>query len=402
MGSRGRGGKMMEILQKIKEKRPVLFEFLKDHQNDNVISFLKSQYKSNLRARPEIKEAIREEIQRVYREKLSLSEIPDVFNTADHMGPLWFPGFFDANIAQLFVRDAIFTLAYSTPLNKFPKTGYICGEDFSVSLLKDAKKPGETSKRSDGAFAKIPDIATITSKIYDKRAGAPLKNKSSEFKEKLLGLIKKAIPENQRFIDFAALFNRELLKQVLKKEVQVYYLSLEEVVRKVLLQYPDILELILSNFEKVIQEFRGIQGCWDEEKGLGTHFFWEKDKYLRRKRIYYQRPPSLKEILENLEKREIFPSIFTCYTILVGWGKLKCIGGFNQIQYLSEMEKGWREIFGFKDIPEIGYSLINVSEKNPVSLLEKEEKIDIEELKEIQKEKKVKDVIPWDVIAQLI
>ena len=391
---------MMEILQKIKEKRPVLFEFLKNHQDNNVISFLKSQYTSSVRARPEIKEAIREEIQRVYQEKLSLSKIPNVFNTADHLGPLWFPVFFDANIAQLFVRDAIFTLACSTPLNKFPKTGYIYGDDFNFCLLKDAKRPNETSKRSDGFFAKI-DLETIISKIRDERKGAPLKNKSLSFKEKLYTLIKKSIPENKRFIDFASLFNRNLLSEVLEGEFQIYYLSLEEVVRKVLLWHPEILELILDNFEKTLNEFQGIQGCWGENQ-IGTHFFWMRDKYLRRKRVYYSTRPNLKELLENLEKREIFPSIFTCYTVLVAWGRLKCIGGFNQIQYISEMAKKWQEIFGFKDIPEVGYSLINVTQRNPISLFEKEEKIDIKELKEKQKEKKVKDVIPWDIIAQLI
>jgi len=391
----------MEVLQKIKEKRPVLFKFLRDYQDCDVVSFLKNQYTSGDRARPEIKKAIVEEIQRVYQEKLSLSEIPDVFNTADHMGPLWFPVFFDANMAQLFVRDAVFTLACSTPLNKFPKTGYICGDDFNFCLLKDAKRPNETSKRSDGFFAKI-DLETVVSKIRDERKGAPLKNKSLSFKEKLYTLIKNSIPENKRFIDFASLFNRELLSEVLKGEFRVYYLSLEEVVRKVLLWHSEILELILDNFEEILQRFRGIQGCWDEKKQIGTHFFWRKDEYLRRERIYYNTPPDLGEVLDKLEKREIFPSIFTCYTVLVAWGKLKCIGGFNQIQYLSEMAKGWQEIFKFKDIPEVGYSLINVTQRNPISLLEKGEKIDIKELKGIQKRKKLKDVIPWDLIAQLI
>jgi len=120
--------------------------------------------------------------------------------------------------------------------------------------------------------------------------------------------------------------------------------------------------------EQVITNFRGLPVTWQEEENRGTHFFWRKyPDQPRSLRLYLkgdklvpadQRFKDLavnldkNEIIDLLERREIYPNLFLIFTVLNFYAGIKPLVGFGSLVYLDFMKKAWIKTLQDSDFKE--------------------------------------------------
>lgn len=133
----------------------------------------------------------------------------------------------------------------------------------------------------------------------------------------------------------------ECLKEILKQDDNFISRTLFE---------PSLRNAVLNNF-------RGIVVTWRENENKGTHFFWRKyPDEPRSLRMYVQGSmlvpvdlrfkelavPLQKDIiLELLEKREIYPSLFMIFSVLNFYLGVKPLTGFGSRVYLELFKQAW-------------------------------------------------------------
>ena len=102
--------------------------------------------------------------------------------------------------------------------------------------------------------------------------------------------------------------------------------------------------------------FNGINGAFDLARKEGTYWFWglSEDKNCMvslwkegnflcdaKHTIKIELTPSA--IVEALMKKRLAPNLFFNFMILAFYYGLRCLGGFNQINYLTRMKSQWME-----------------------------------------------------------
>lgn len=156
---------------------------------------------------------------------------------------------------------------------------------------------------------------------------------------------------------------------------ELIYLTQEEITAAALIEILKEDNNIISRclFDKefrqvVLDNFRGIVVAWRENEEKGTHFFWRK---------YPGRPQSLRlymegdrlapkdarfkelavplereAIIDLLEKKEIYPSLFMIFGVLNFYAGVKPLVGYGSVIYLNFMKQTWLKTlknFGLTD-----------------------------------------------------
>ncbi len=109
--------------------------------------------------------------------------------------------------------------------------------------------------------------------------------------------------------------------------------------------------------QKTLDNFRGNVVAWREKEGKGTHFFWLKHPEAPRSiRMYikddwlipqHQTFQHLKihlepnTIISKLKSREIFPSLFTIFSVLNFYAGVRPLTGYGSTVYLSFFKESW-------------------------------------------------------------
>ena len=113
--------------------------------------------------------------------------------------------------------------------------------------------------------------------------------------------------------------------------------------------------------EKVLIEFEGVNGAWDEKKKVGTHFFWGLDKenkhvklqledgFLRGKNNF-EIEFSLENIIENLKSKRILPGMLLKFSLILFYMGMKPLAGYS-LEYLTRMKAKIIEVLK-EDFPE--------------------------------------------------
>ena len=144
---------------------------------------------------------------------------------------------------------------------------------------------------------------------------------------------------------------------------ELIYITQEEVVSQSLIKIlaeDNIISRCLFDKkfrQNILDNFRGIVVTWNEKEEKGTHFFWRKyPGRLQSLRMYLkgdklepadQRFKSLavplerKTIVELLEKREIYPSLFMIFGVLNFYAGIKPLVGYGSVTYLYLMKQAW-------------------------------------------------------------
>ncbi|PIZ75553.1 hypothetical protein COY05_03645 [Candidatus Peregrinibacteria bacterium CG_4_10_14_0_2_um_filter_38_24] len=100
--------------------------------------------------------------------------------------------------------------------------------------------------------------------------------------------------------------------------------------------------------------FDGIQGAFDLEKKLGTYLFWALPKGSKYRIQLWRSGGELvsedgnyrvkltpEGLREAFGRKELIPSMMLCYIVLSFYYGIKCLGGFSQVNYLTEMKDAY-------------------------------------------------------------
>lgn len=100
--------------------------------------------------------------------------------------------------------------------------------------------------------------------------------------------------------------------------------------------------------KKVTAEFSGVFGAWDEEREIGTYFFWALDEknermrlalengYLIGKAKEYRLPLEPEEVIHGLQTRKLLPGMFLKFSLIIIYMGMKTFNGFSA-EYLSRI-----------------------------------------------------------------
>ncbi len=168
----------------------------------------------------------------------------------------------------------------------------------------------------------------------------------------------------QSYNDQISIINNFLWKKIFHEDVrgnipELYYLTQEDIARDLashILCGDNIVSKAIfdADFRQIVlNNFRGVTVCWDEEKNKGTHFFWYKDENNESKRLFLKdqflvSENGLKkiklikeEIISLIEKNEIVPSLFVVFSYMTFWCGLKPLVGYGSCNYLTKMKETW-------------------------------------------------------------
>lgn len=106
-----------------------------------------------------------------------------------------------------------------------------------------------------------------------------------------------------------------------------------------------------------IKLFDGIHGAFEAASGSGTHFFWGisgkkhltvslrlQDGYLVSRDGDLKIEITPDALSDALRQGQLVPSLLCNFLVLALYYGLRCLGGFNQVNYLTQMKNQWRKL----------------------------------------------------------
>ncbi len=108
--------------------------------------------------------------------------------------------------------------------------------------------------------------------------------------------------------------------------------------------------------ERAMELFDGIHGAHTRQNNLGTTFFWalnennhRKQLELRDGRLFSENSDtgisiSPEPINRALAEKRIFPNMILCYLIISLYYGMKCLGGFSQVNDLTQTKMAWQQL----------------------------------------------------------
>lgn len=380
----------LELLkQAVLSKRPVLKSVVENSAGQNLLEFVKS-YRHNPNQPPEFsKNEVIAEIKTETKIALGAQAAESVarqlnkyfyVSTTDHFGPISHPFFLHANIlASLPDQDPghenfIVLACSNVSMNN---------SSLPRSLLLHLPDSASGSYERFNLFpAKERELAVFHARRFGHKDLDRIKHQiSSNFSKGLYSdkIVQKLAALLEKFLEPLAAGSAEFPEQISKLNFNLWqqifsqntvklnnliYLQLEKVVINLLIKHhlfaATEINKILFNaeyLEKFERAFNGISGAFDAQSGKGTFLFWyfpdrAKRYSLQRKgadlwaaeiqaRIELQ-PENIKNLLEQ---GVLVPSNALALAILNCYYKLKCLGGFSQTDYLSEIQTAWNKIF---------------------------------------------------------
>ncbi len=214
------------------------------------------------------------------------------------------------------------------------------------------------------------DIDRLVKQINNLNKKGKLSNKTTaDIREILTGVMgTEKILTTKNFTDQVTKINFQLWQIFFRRNnlnaMNLIYIDQEGLVNELLLNYHldknTLINKILFNNEvrKLwLLYFDGIIGSFNTADKIGTHFFWAippNEKY--RQQLWYKdgrlqtsdgsysldlNPQTIRQAILN---KEIMPGMALTFTILAFYYGLKCLGGFSQVNYLSEMKASFLKL----------------------------------------------------------
>lgn len=381
-----------EALQEaVLSKRPVLREIITKHGNKRLVDYARLYTDVNLnppiqRRQEELITTFTDEVTKrfgatVAREAAQQLAEHYFISTTDHHGPIVNQSFCNANLltTATYAEHHDPTLKY---VIVFPCSNVsLSNITFPRGLIFNSAVQGKAQLQRlsflpSNAHSAIvynfrsytqEDVQKIRRVIDDKKKTNMI---SAAVAEKLHTLMETVyadpeILEQPNFSEQMILANARLWQLYFQSSdaqpSHLLYLEQESMTAELLRRYhlfeDTIIYHMLFNEDYVPllrQYFRGIMGAFDEEKQYGTYFFWgiSPDKNYRvqlwrqgddlvspdgQMRIPF-RPEA---IAQALTEQRIIPSLLLVFSTLCFYYGLKCLGGFNQVNYLTAMKNAY-------------------------------------------------------------
>lgn len=394
------------LVEAILVRKPVLRDIVIEFGTSPVIEYARRHLANPVEQvfperAPELLEVIREEMDRLFGPDIAMRAVKQMekfysVSTADHHGPMTHSFFLNPNLvcAAASAEDPEcqkeFIITFPCANVSFNNSSFPRGI-FYHAMNKDALDMGRL------AFvpAKNRQATLYGSPAYTrediKRVYQDIDRQVTEFNlsRKMMTDLRNIIRDiydqdamyaQKDYSDQMTLTNYALWQRFFPAGSNVpdlLYVPMENIAVNVFLKHHIDQETILSKiifneeYSKIIAElFNGVQGAFDFESGAGTFMFWglsEGKNYLvslRREGNFLvdktgefrvELTPSA--VREALEKKRIAPSMFFVFVILAFYYGLRCVGGFSQVNYLTQMQEQWvkflTRIHEVDDIPSV-------------------------------------------------
>jgi hypothetical protein len=356
-----------------------LFEYSRDYfsvninppiqeRQDELIGTLKQEIEKRLG--PDIAKSAAKQLREYY-----------FVSTADHHGPLCSPFFLNSNmvIASSYFDESMPTLENVIVLSCANVS--LNNSSFPRGLLFQTAEEGKVQLHrlsflpSNAHSAAVYNFRPYTGQEVQKiRSLLRQKTREGHLKERECGIISSLIDEiyDQKdvlacptYSDQVMVTNDKLWKEYFsspaKQVPNLITLEQEGFVARLLLDYHIDFDTTVSRmlfqdeYEPLVhQYFEGIMGAFSREAHWGTHFFWgvSADKNFR-VQLWKQGnelvsndgsmriPLTPAGIRQALEEKKMIPSMLLIFTVLCFYYGLKCLGGFNQVNYLTQMKNAY-------------------------------------------------------------
>jgi hypothetical protein len=379
------------IREQVLDKRPFLREIIRKRGKKNLYDYAKEYIEVNLnnpirKRQDELISTFREEVavrlgDTIAQEAAAQLESYYYVSTTDHHGPICHPFFINGNMMA-----AAPYFEHNDPLLKY----VIVLACANVSLNNSSYPRGLIFNSFAGGKITEHRIPFFPAKerlcpVYDHRAYT--KEDIEKFRQMLFGLVESGkvakqeadrineiiediyldpnVLKSASFSDQITKTNFRLWKEFFgshkKKAPGLIYIDQEWIVAKLLIKYHLSNDTIINHFlfdgryEPLINYyFEGIMGAFSRNDKYGTYMFWGLPKGSKYRVQLWKdgnflvsadgkfkleiTPANLKKALEN---RELIPSMMLTFTVLSFYYGLKCLGGFSQVNYLTDMKNAY-------------------------------------------------------------
>ncbi len=381
-----------QLKEKIFLKRPVLRSLLEKNGHKKISSYAAEYVDVNLNPviqhrQTELIETFQEEIERLYGKEIASKGAAQLskhyfVSTADHMGPASHPFAVNSNLVTVSSccerkTDPLeYLIVLPCASISFDNSTFPRGLQFH-----SAANPENPSLQSYGFFGRncrpspVCNYHSYTSEDFqrteklmndDVRKGKILARERDMMMALFEEVYKKSeILERKTYSEQMCLTNFELWRKCFQGNSlsvpDLLYLEQETLVSKLLLKYhldsdTTIWHILFDPecFDMIMHYFNGMDVAFSEEDGWGTYLFWAIPPGSKYRLQLWKRGNELvstdgsyrvglnpKDLRRALEAREIFSSTLMDFIVLSFYYGLKCLGGFNQVNYLTQMKNAY-------------------------------------------------------------
>lgn len=379
------------LKQKVLEKRPVLKQLLKKKGTKNILEYANQYIDVNLnptipKRQIEFLDIINETVEQRFGKKIAQSVVRQLkkyyfISTSDHTGPITHPFFVNSNllIAASILQHQdpdlqnIVVLScsrVSVDNSSFPR-GLFFHNYLNNKLETHRFAFFSSNTRPPLIYTMRPYGREELDQIYgtlDKK----LKKKeiTQEQYEKIFNIFKEVYdsPEMLAMPSYTEQISKTnfLLWQKFFSESNIkmpnlIYLEIEDIVTKLIIKYHLNQDTIINHilfdpaYEPYINNyFENIFGSFSRQDDAGTYLFWalpegarynlqlwREGNYLVSKDGSYKIELTPEAIKAALLKKELIPGLLLDFMVVSFYYGLKCLGGFNQINYLTLMKNSY-------------------------------------------------------------
>ena len=354
-----------------KAKRPILASILEKVWDLPVSEYAYSLWQKKVNLPPmenELKEAFEKEVLRIgiglNESKVFLNRLEEtrVIQTATHLTATEGPTFLalhHLSLSGMPPQETYFVGAYSGV--SFTNSAWSGCLNFSnrfdlADVISPKYKGFSDLKRSDSDRMRDSSERRISlipgdmrnKLVFQSKIPERLVDQSAHFSDPIRKLMPPAKKGNDYSI-WATQFCANQLRYIIKDKSIIYF-DINEVVRsyliKVLQKSDHPLHTIFFNSkisEKILGYFPPEVPFFSIEANYKNKFRQES-VYLKNGLLFsqnYQIEISLKNILRDLEKGILCPSLFLVFTTLSFLNGLICFGSFEQVEYLADFKRRW-------------------------------------------------------------
>lgn len=393
MNDNGVSAKFERLKEAVLSKRPVLREILSKHGEKNLFQYAQDYISVNLP--PAIEARQKEFIETLKNgiEKLLGTQVADsvaqqlkqyyFVSTADHHGPLTAPFFLSGNLLMSAPYKNLRNPKLQNVISLACANVSLNNSSFPRGLLFHSYAHGKTDMHrlsflpSNAHSSTVYNFRSYTTADVEKmknllrekvKEGLVRKNETDVIAQLLdeVYLSKKALSAKS-FSEQVTITNFDLWQRFFASckhkhtPPNLIYIEQESLVIRLLIEhhlYRDtVIQRILFNQEYhpfIVKYFENIMGTFCREHKYGTYFFWYMPEgNTRRVQLWCVGNKLVAEegdfelelkpeiIQKALEEKKIMPSMMTVFLVLSFYYGLKCLGGFSQVNYLTEMKNAY-------------------------------------------------------------
>jgi hypothetical protein len=379
------------LKEKVLEKRPILREVLKKRGADSLLDYSNGYVDVNLNPpivsrQSELLETVREATEERFGKETADGVVKQLekyyfVSTADHVGPITHPFFLNANLLTGIashthtdpdLRYIIVLACANVSLNNssFPR-GLLFNTCKNDELHPQRLSFLPSNSHSSSVYNFRPytaeEITKVQKRIREISRDESLRPAITEKLESIVADIyaKPEVLAAKTYRDQVGKTNRDLWNRFFTasnvKLPELLYLDQEDIVVRLLTKYHLTQDTLLNHvlfdpkYEPFLNEcFEGIFGSFSRKDSTGTYLFWalpkgaKLNKQLWRKgNMLVTKDESFKveltpeAIRAAMLSGELVPSLLVNFMTISFYYGLKCLGGFNQINYLTLMKNAY-------------------------------------------------------------